>query len=323
MQQTALLDIVVSAFCTPLEADLMNTPHEHATSESLCIAAAQFSATTDIEENSRRIRRLSASAAQQGARAVVFPEAAMHAWNVAGEELATAARTHYRRFMQNLADTARALEITLVAGVFAPDHRTAALPRNRLAVFGPDGQPQGSYDKVHLYDAFAYRESDKVRAGETYADLSELCTVPIGSFTLGLLNCYDLRFPEMARALVDRGADVLAVSSAWVAGPNKEMHWETLLRARAIENTCYVIGSAQPPPESTGLSMIVDPAGLVASTCTTTEGLALHQLELRHLRSIRQTAPTLRHRRYAVVASSEAEQPVSAASRPGGVATSS
>lgn len=277
---------------------------------TLDVAVMQFAATTDVENNLRRIRELASAAAQHGATVAAFPEASMYAWNAAAGEIAAAADRFHTRFTESLSEIARTTGMTLIAGVFVPAPDKAQ-PRNRLLVLGADGTLRGSYDKVHLYDAFSFRESDKVSPAQTYTDLSELCTVPVGPFTLGLLNCYDLRFPEIARALVDKGADALVVNAAWVAGPNKEMHWETLLRARAIENTCYALGSAQPPPASTGLSMIVDPAGLVAATCTATEGLAHHQLDIDHLRSIREIAPTLKHRRYTVAASSDAAMPTS------------
>ncbi len=124
----------------------------------------------------------------------------------------------------------------------------------------------------------------------------------MGGLRFGLLNCYDLRFPEMARALVDRGADVLLVGSGWVPGPLKELHWETLLRARAIENTCYVAAACQGAPASIGLSMIVDPNGQVAASVAGNEGIAAATLRAERLLSVRKVLPCLEHRRYAVVA---------------------
>lgn len=263
-------------------------------------AVAQFHAVPDVEKNLRRIEELAGDAAAQGAEVVVFPEAAMYAWDVTAADLAEAAG-EAGAFTEGLAGVATAAGVTLIVGMFAPAPGGRP-PYNRMVVVGPDGAVRDAYDKVHLYDAFAFRESDKVTAATTTPDLAELRTVAVGDFTLGLLNCYDLRFPEMARALVDRGADVLVVSSAWVSGPDKEMHWETLLRARAIENTCYVLASNQSPPASAGLSMIVDPLGHVAATCIGVEGLAVHRLRPDHLRDVRALVPTLRHRRYHVVA---------------------
>lgn len=270
------------------------------TSNVLAVAVAQFLAGADVEKNLCRVEELTAQAAGCGAQVVVFPEASMHAWDVTAQELTEAARADGAAFLEGVRAAAARHSVTLVAGMFEP--RSHGRPYNRMVVVGPDGSVRGFYDKIHLYDAFSWRESDKISAGTTYPDAAELCVLPVGEFTIGLLNCYDLRFPEMARALVDKGADVLVVSSAWVAGPHKEMHWETLLRARAIENTSYVIASDQPPPASVGLSMIIDPFGLVAATCPTREGLALHQLDPAHLRDVRQTVPSLSSRRYRVVA---------------------
>lgn len=267
--------------------------------ESLVGAVAQFSAGEDVAENLRRMEELTATAAEQGATLVVFPEASMFAWNASAEELKAAA-SRGEEFIAGVAKIALRAEVTVIAGMFFDAGETR--PRNRLIVVGPDGSVRATYDKVHLFDAFSWRESDKVTPAEVRDDLSELCTVEVGGFTLGLLNCYDLRFPEMARALVERGADVLTVSAAWVAGPYKEMHWDVLLRARAIENTCYVLGSSQPPPLSAGLSTIVDPLGVNAATCVAGEGVAVHRLDRRHLRHVRETVPSIRHRRYRITA---------------------
>jgi deaminated glutathione amidase len=281
---------------------------------TLPVAVAQFLAGPDAEKNLRRIEELTAEAAAQGAELVVFPEASMYAWDVPAPELAEAAQRDAATFTAGLAATAAQHGVTLVAGMFTP--RPGARPFNRMVVVGTDGRLEGSYDKLHLYDAFAWRESDKVSAGSAAPDGTELCVVRLGEFTIGLLNCYDLRFPEMARALVDRGADVLVVSSAWVAGPHKEMHWETLLRARAIENTCYVLASNQPPPASVGLSTVIDPFGLVAATCPTREGIAVHRLDPAHLRDVRQIVPSLSHRRYRVNPSPGATAPTRTAASP-------
>ncbi|MDN5916098.1 MAG: hydrolase [Pseudonocardia sp.] len=264
----------------------------------LAAAVCQFRGGPDVGANLRRIEELAAEAAGAGARLVVFPEASMYAWDSTADELAAAAAEHSASFLDGLSAVASQLQVTLVAGMFVPTN--SPRPHNRLVVLGPDGELRASYDKVHLFDAFSWRESDKITPGRTRADMSELCTVDVDGLTIGLLNCYDLRFPEMARALVDRGVEVLIVSSAWVAGPHKEMHWEILLRARAIENTCYVLAASQPPPAAAGLSMIVDPVGVVAATCVGVEGTAAHRLDPAHLRHARETVPSLQHRRYAV-----------------------
>lgn len=271
------------------------TPASDGTDALLRVAAAQFAGGDDVSKNLVEIERLTMTAARRGAAVVVFPEAAMYAWNAPPEDLQAAAAQHRDAFTAGLVDVAAAAGVTVVAGMFAP--AGGSRPVNRMVVVDAGGVIT-AYDKVHLYDAFAYRESDRVAAGPTFPDHSELGVFRHGPWVFGLLNCYDLRFPEMARLLVDRGVNVLVVSSAWVAGPHKEMHWDTLLRSRAIENTSYAVAASQPPPSSVGLSMIVDPLGLAAATCTQPEGLAVHDLDQAHLGRVRDLVPSVRQRRY-------------------------
>lgn len=270
----------------------MLPPHTPTTT----VAAAQFAAGRDVDNNLLRIESLVARAAASAARLVVLPEASMYAWDASAQELASAASALETTFREGLTKIARRHGVVLVAGAFALGEGDSR-PYNRLLVVGRDGS-DATYDKVHLYDAFDYRESERVRPGPVCPDGSELVTIDVDGFTVGLLNCYDLRFPEQARRLVERGADLLVVSSAWVAGPRKELHWELLLRARAVENTCYVLASSQPPPTSVGLSMAVDPMGLVMNTCVEDEGVITASLSSQHLNEVRRVVPCLANRRY-------------------------
>ena len=123
---------------------------------------------------------------------------------------------------------------------------------------------RASYRKIHLYDSFGYQESARLVAGPV-----EPVLVDVDGFRVGLMTCYDLRFPELARELVSRGAELLVVPAAWVAGPLKVDHWRTLARARAIENTVFVAAVGQPGPRYTGHSMVVGPAGEVVAELPT------------------------------------------------------
>ena len=118
------------------------------------------------------------------------------------------------------------------------------------------GAATAAYRKIHLYDSFGYRESDRLSGGPT-----EAVVVEIAGWQVGLMTCYDLRFPELARALVDAGAEVIVVPAAWLPGERKVDHWRTLVRARAIENTVFVVAAGQPGPRYTGHSMVGDPLG--------------------------------------------------------------
>jgi deaminated glutathione amidase len=177
---------------------------------------------------------------------------------------------------------------TIIAGMFetSPD---PARPWNTLVVAGAVG---ASYRKVHLYDSFGYRESDRLCAGDLSAPVFTL-----GPFTIGLMTCYDLRFPEMARALVDAGAEVLVVPAAWLSGPRKVDHWRTLARARAIENTCYVVAAAQPAPRYCGHSMVVDPWGEVLAEAGEEATVITAWLSRTLLDDCRVTNPSLSNRR--------------------------
>ena len=269
------------------------------TTPNLVVATAQFTAGNDVPDNLARMDRLMSRAGDLGAQLVVFPEAYMTAWNVPADRLSVRAREWGERFEAKVLELARKHQMVVVAGSFV-DGGSDGRPSNRLVVAGSEGL-LARYDKVHLYDAVGYAESDRVAPAMPREDGSELVVVSVGGFRVGVLNCYDLRFPEMAAALSTRGVDLLAVSSAWVAGPHKEMHWELLLRARAVENTCYVVGSCQPPPSSTGLSMLVDPMGLVLGTCAEDDDIVATHLSRSRLDRVRAELPVLANRRYRVV----------------------
>ena len=167
-----------------------------------------------------------------------------------------------------------------------------ARPTNTLVT---RGAANVAYRKIHLYDSFGYRESDALAAGPL-----EPVTVDVSGFRLGLMTCYDLRFPELARALVDQGAEVLVIPAAWVAGPRKVDHWRTLVRARAIENTVYVVAAGQPGPRYAGHSLVVDPLGDVLAEAADGPALLRATLTRSALEGARATNPSLTNRRMPV-----------------------
>lgn len=264
------------------------------------IAVMQYAAGPEKADNLATIRRLfdelgqlPSVTADSPPGLVVLPEAAMREFGPPGDPLAPHAEPLDGPFVQELASLAKQHRTTVVAGVFeqAADDRVY----NTLVTLDPSGNLVATYRKVHLYDAFAYQESDRLIAGD-----EEPPVLPdlLPGFTVGLLTCYDLRFPELSRSLVDRGADVLALPAAWVRGPLKEMHWSTLVRARAIENTCYVAASAQCGAVCTGNSMVVDPQGIVVGSVGEQEGVFTADITADRVRDVRQTNPSLTNRRY-------------------------
>ncbi|MGW0231728.1 carbon-nitrogen hydrolase family protein [Actinopolymorpha singaporensis] len=260
------------------------------------IALLQFTATLDKERNLAEIGRLARSVAADRPAVVVCPEASMCDFGSADTVLGEYAEPLDGPFVRGLSDLAGELGAVVVAGMF---ERVADDPAGRayntLVAVRPDGSLAATYRKIHLYDAFGYRESDRLVAGEPTP-----VTVDVGDHRLGLLTCYDLRFPEFARTLVDAGADVLVVPAAWMRGPLKEDHWVTLTRARAIENTSYVAASGQCGPAYSGRSMLVDPMGVVATSLGEQVGATVGDVEVERLAQARSRNPTLRHRRFTV-----------------------
>ena len=210
------------------------------------VVLVQEASSLDPTENRDRLAAL----VPDDADLVVLPEAYARDFGEPGSDLAAVAEPLDGPFVAEVERVAAVRGTTVVAGLFEQGDST---PYNTVVV---RGGAHADYRKIHLYDSFGHRESDVLTPGPL-----EPVTVELGGTTVGVMTCYDLRFPELARTLVDRGAEVLLVPAAWVAGPRKVDHWTTLLRARAIENTVYVVGVGQPGPRYTGHSMVVGPLG--------------------------------------------------------------
>jgi predicted amidohydrolase len=262
--------------------------------DSLGIAVAQFSPAADTEANLAVIAQLTATAAGRGARVVIFPEYSSYFVDPFDASLAENAQDVDGPFVGRLTEIAAQHGVHLVAGLLerADDER-----RVRNAVVAVDGGGLlASYRKLHLYDAFGQRESDWVEPGVVGTPE----TFELGGLRFGLMTCYDLRFPEVGRLLVDAGADVFLVPAEWVRGPLKEHHWRTLLHARAIENTVFVAAADHPPPLGVGNSMIVDPQGVELAAVGTATDVAVAHLDPAAVERVRRVNPALRLRRLAV-----------------------
>lgn len=257
------------------------------------VALVQFAASQDKAENLTTIRDLARRAAESKPDLVVCPEASMYDFGAPDTPLAPAAEPVDGPFVTALADLARELGAVVVAGMFEAV-LDADRAYNTLVALSPDGDLVGTYRKIHLYDAFGYRESDRLMAGR------DRCVIEVGGLRWGLLTCYDLRFPELGRALVDDGAQALVAPAAWVRGPLKEDHWTTLVRARAIENTCYVAAAGQCGSAYSGHSMLVDPMGVVVTSLGEQVGVCVGDVEPERLTEVRERNPTLAHRRFRV-----------------------
>jgi predicted amidohydrolase len=253
-----------------------------------------------VERNLATADRLVRAAVARGAELVVLPEK----WTVlgSGEHLMAGAQTLDGPAIEWARSVARELGIDLVAGSIVERVPGQEKTSNTSVHVGPDGERKASYRKLHMFDVEVdgnvYAESEHEQPGDAV-----VTSVLAGGTTLGMSICYDLRFPELYRSL---GAEVVSIPSAFTLATTRD-HWEVLLRARAIENQCFVvapnqIGEHPGGYRSGGRSMIVDPWGLVLACAPDTETAIVADLDLDRLADVRRRLPALTHRRPEVYA---------------------
>jgi deaminated glutathione amidase len=260
-------------------------------------AAVQLNSTDDKQRNLETAERLVRAAAADGAELIALPEK----WNLlgAGEALRAGAEELDGPTITAARSWARELGVQLVAGSIserAPDRDKLA---NTSVLIGPDGEIAAVYRKIHMFDVdvggVAYRESEHEAPGD------EIVVADAGGVEVGMSVCYDLRFPELYRILAVRGARVIVVPSAFTLHTGKD-HWEVLLRARAIENSAFVVapnqvGEAPPHYHSYGRSAIVDPWGVPLATAPDGETFVAAELDFELQDRIRESLPALANRR--------------------------
>jgi deaminated glutathione amidase len=269
--------------------------------ETLRVAAVQLQSQDDVAQNLAECARLVASAASEGAKLVVLPEnfayfGADESKRKAAEQLSDPSGPIQRA----LSELARDAGVFLVAGGFPEASADGTRPFNTALVFSPEGALLSSYRKIHLFDV-ALQDGTILAESAGTTPGQSLATFDIGRFRMGLSICYDLRFPELYRGLVSRGANVLLVPAAFTVHTGKD-HWHALLRARAIESQAYVIAAAQwgkhPRGRTTyGHSLIADPWGTVVAEASDRVGVISATLDLNYLEQVRAAVPCLEHRR--------------------------
>lgn len=246
------------------------------------VVLVQEASSLDPADNRARL----GSVVPEGADLVVLPEAFARDFGEPGSDLAPYAEPLDGPFVTEVDRVSTERGATLVAGMF---EEAAGAPYNTVVV---RGGARVDYRKIHLYDSFGYKESDVLAAGPI-----EPAVFDLDGTTVGVMTCYDLRFPELARRLVDAGAEVIVVPAAWVAGPRKVEHWTTLLRARAIENTVYVVGVGQPAPRYSGHSTVIGPLGDVLVEGGDDAEILTTRLDVDAVAQARRTNPSLANRR--------------------------
>jgi len=255
------------------------------------VAVGQFSSGLDKAANLERITTLSREAAASGARLIVLPEGAMCDFGRPTDDLQPLAENLEGPFVEALARLAAELELFVVAGMFEATPGSARI-YNTAVLVDPRRGLAGVYRKRHLFDAFNDRESDRFQPADQESELMDL-----DGFKVGVAICYELRFPRLFENLADRGADLVLVPSAWVAGPLKEEHWSVLLRARALDNTTYLAGSGQTGGRYAARSLIVDPFGAVLAGLGEAPGVAVAEISRERLLDVRARLPVLAQRR--------------------------
>jgi predicted amidohydrolase len=261
---------------------------------TLSIAIAQYAPLESSEGNFAAIAPIVAQAAGKGAEVVVFPEYSQAFMPGRYELWPSLAEPLDGPFVSGLQKiSAECGGVVIVAGMLRES--ASPLPTNTIVAVGAKGVLVVA-DKLHLYDAFGASESSVVAPGE----LGEVELLEIGGHRLGFMACYDLRFPEVTRRLVDAGATALVIPAQWVPGDHKYEHWSTLLRARAIEAQCYVIAAGQPAPHGIGHSALVDPWGVVLGELGAESEVLHGSLELSVVEQVRSANPVAAARRFTV-----------------------
>jgi nitrilase len=265
--------------------------------ESFKVAAVQTVSTPVVEENFAAARRLVQQAAQQGAQLVLLPEY----WPIMGmrdsDKVGHAEQLAAGPIQQFMAELAREHRIWLIGGTLPLAAPEPGKVLNTTLVYRPDGEPVTRYDKIHLFGFTKGEESyDESRTIVPGADVATF-DAPFGR--VGLSVCYDLRFPELYRAMGDCALIVVPSAFTYTTG---KAHWEILLRARAIENQCYVLAAAQgglhPNGRRTwGHSMLIDPWGEIKGVLPEGEGVVVGEIESARLEKVRESLPALKHRK--------------------------
>lgn len=258
------------------------------------VTIAQVEVSPDRAANLAVVRQALAEAARLGSDLLVLPEYAS-AYDPAGSGIAQSEALD-GPFVRLLRGATAQSGLTVLAGTVLPGEDVGAAYNAVVAV--ARGEITGVYRKVHLYDAFGHRESDRLQAGDPAAPP---LVVDVAGTRVGVLTCYDLRFPESARRLVDDGAEVLVVPAAWAAGPGKVDQWQVLARARAIENTCVVVAVGQAGRGVCGHSLLVSPDGEVQMELDERSALRTADVDPSGIRTARERNPSLLNRRYRVV----------------------
>ena len=268
--------------------------------KSYKIALVQMKSSTIKSENLKLSVDYIRQAAKKKVELVCFPEFQMAYSPIeqSAKELSTIAENAINgNFITTLRKEAKRHRIKIIATIYEnintkrkkkTDYRVS----DTAIMISEKGDVMSIYRKLHLYDALGFKESAKLVGGDRIER-----PVKVGIGKIGLEICYDIRFPEMSRILTLDGADVLAIPSGWVQGIMKEEHWQIMLKARAIENGCYVIAPDQVGNIFSGQSMVIDPFGITLLDMGNKEGVEVVEIARDRVEFVRKSLPLLKNRR--------------------------
>jgi deaminated glutathione amidase len=266
------------------------------------VAVIQMKSSTNKSENLKKSIDYIREAGKKKAQLICFPEFQM-AYSPIGQSakelLSIAENVHKGQFISTLCREARRSRLNVIATIYEklkPEQNKSKYHNDRVSdtavMITNQGQVKSVYRKLHLYDALGFKESNKLASGNK---IIQPFRTPVGK--VGLMICYDIRFPEMSRILALAGAEILAIPSAWVQGVMKEEHWQIMLKARAIENGCYVIAPDQIGNIFSGRSMVIDPFGITLLDMGAKEGMEIIEIDRNRIKSVRKSLPLLTNRR--------------------------
>jgi predicted amidohydrolase len=257
------------------------------------VAVVQFKASTNKKVNLKKIISYISKATSKNATLCAFPEFMMFytSSSQTPKQLVNLAETINGNFVTTIAKAAKENQIQVV-GSFYEKSRKKDRVYDTCFIIGKSGKVISTYRKIHLYDALGFKESDKIVSG---SKITKPVNTSLGK--MGMMICYDLRFPEMARSLATAGAEVLVAPSAWVKGNMKEEHWITINKTRAIENGCYVIAPDQVGNIYCGRSLVVDPYGKILLDMKKKQGIDFVNINLNKVKQTRKILPLLKNRR--------------------------
>lgn len=276
------------------------------TADNPVVAGVQLCSTDDVDANLAAAGEALARAREQGARLAVLPEN----FALYGGDYRAVAQQRGEELRHWLAERARELGLAIIGGTLPliqrPDGSDVPAPRVRAAclAFDAEGRELARYDKLHLFDAEVADRQGRYCESDIFEPGDAVRTVELAGVTVGLAVCYDLRFPALARTLADRGAQLLVYPSAFTRVTG-QAHWELLLRARAVEAGCFVLGAGQTGHhggrrESHGHSLLADPWGRVTERLDDDPGVFCATLDLARQAEIRHRLPVHHHQRFGV-----------------------